>query len=72
MIVKKSRLAKECFDGNFIETDFLVTADLTNKLPENWRDFNREFIPVFMASHPDKSKIATNLNPSNSKGLYQR
>jgi restriction system protein len=61
MLGQKSKFAKECFDGNFIGTDFLITSDLTNKLPENWRDFNREFIPVFMASHPDKSKIAAGL-----------
>jgi restriction system protein len=35
MLGQKSRFAKECFDGNFIGTDFIITADLTNKLPEN-------------------------------------
>jgi restriction system protein len=38
-----------------------VKEDLSEKLPENWRDFNREFIPVYLASHPGKSKIGAGL-----------
>jgi restriction system protein len=51
MLGKKSKFAKKCFDGNFIGTNFLITADLTKKLSENWRNFNRELTPVCTASH---------------------
>jgi restriction system protein len=63
MLGQKSKFAKECFDGNFIGTDFLITSDMTNKLPENWRDFNGEFIPVFVRyvheHHQNKKTYAT-------------
>jgi restriction system protein len=61
MLGKKSVYSEECFAGNFIGTDFGINQDLTNKLPEEWRAFNKEFIPVFLASHPDKTKIGAGL-----------
>ena len=54
MLGQKSVHAKECFAGNFIGTDFGVTQDLTNKLPDEWQKFNKEFIPVFLAAHPPR------------------
>jgi restriction system protein len=61
MLGKKSIHANECFKGNFIGTDFDIREDLTNKLSEDWRDFNKHFIPVYLASHPDKTKIGAGL-----------
>jgi len=61
MLGAKSIHAEECFAGNFVGTDFGIRQDLTNKLPENWREFNKEFIPIFLAAHPDKGKIAAGL-----------
>ena len=61
MLGKKSIYAKDCFTGNFIGVDFEIPQDLTHKLPEEWRKFNREFIPIFLASHPDKKKISAGL-----------
>jgi len=61
MLGRKSVHAGECFSGNFIGTDFGITQDLTNKLPEEWRAFNKEFIPIFLATHPDKTKIGAGL-----------
>jgi restriction system protein len=61
MLGRKSIYAKECFDGNFIGVDFEIPQDLTRKLPEEWRKFNREFIPIYMASHPEKTKVAAGL-----------
>jgi restriction system protein len=61
MLGKQSVFAAECFAGAFIGTDFSIHQDLTHKLPEDWRAFNREFIPVFLAIHPDKSKISAGL-----------
>jgi restriction system protein len=61
MLGKGSSHAQECFAGGFIGVDFDLSIDLTEKLPENWRDFNREFIPIYQASHPAKNKIAAGL-----------
>lgn len=61
MLGQKSVYAAECFAGNFIGTDFGIDQDLTNKLPEQWRDFNKEFIPIYLAAHPDKTRIGAGL-----------
>jgi restriction system protein len=61
MLGPKSVHANECFSGNFIGTDFGIEQDLTDKLPDEWRAFNREFIPVYLATHPDKTKIGAGL-----------
>lgn len=61
MLGKKSAFAEKCFVGNFIGTDFEIAQDLTGKLPEEWRTFNKEFIPVLIAVRPDKSKVSAGL-----------
>ena len=61
MLGKKSVHAAECFAGGFIGTDFLIHEDLTRKLPEEWRAFNKQFIPVFLAKNPGKTKIGAGL-----------
>ena len=61
MLGQKSVYAKECFAGNFIGTDFDIHQDLANKLPDTLQEFNKEFIPVYLAAHPDKNKIGAGL-----------
>lgn len=61
MLGKKSVHAQECIVGNFIGADYGIPQNLTGKLPEEWRTFNREFIPIYLAGHPDKTKIAAGL-----------
>jgi restriction system protein len=61
MLGPKSVHADVCFKGNFIGTDFLNYVDLTNRLADNWRDFNAEFIPYWLKDHPGKSKIPAGL-----------
>ncbi len=61
MLGRKSIHAPECFAGNFIGADFDIREDLSDKLPEEWREFNKQFIPVFLAGHPDKTKIGAGL-----------
>ena len=61
MLGQKSMYAEECFAGNFIGTDFGITQDLTNKLPDEWRAFNKEFIPIFLSANPNKTKIGAGL-----------
>ena len=61
MLGRKSIHAQECLAGNFIGADFDINQDLTGKLPEEWRAFNKQFIPIFMSNHPDKTKIGAGL-----------
>ena len=61
MLGRSSAHAQECFEGNFIGVDFRINEDLTNKFPDQWRDFNKAYIPVFLKSFPDKTKIAAGL-----------
>ena len=61
MLGAKSAHAEECFAGNFIGADFGIHQDLSQKLPEEWRIFNKEFIPIFLAGHPEKTKIGAGL-----------
>ena len=61
MLGRKSAHAPECFSGGFIGTDFNIHEDLGRKLPEEWRDFNKQYIPVFLAKYPDKTKISAGL-----------
>jgi hypothetical protein len=53
--------AAECLAGGFVGTDFGIPQDLSHDLPEDWREFNRKFIPVYLASHPDKKPVAAGL-----------
>lgn len=61
MLGRKSVHAEACFAGGFIGTDFDIHQDLSHELPDDWRPFNRKFIPVFLASHPNKTKIGAGL-----------
>ncbi len=54
--MKKSIFAKGYRDEGFIFGNFDIDQDLTNSLLENWRDFNREFIPIYLQQNPEKSK----------------
>lgn len=61
MLGRGSVHASECHKGNFIGADFDIYEDLTSKLPDNWKLFNQQFIPVFMKNRPDKTKVSAGL-----------
>ena len=75
MLGSKSIHAQECYQGNFIGVDFGIHQDLSNDLPDNWREFNKKFIPVYLEKFPEKSKVAAGLSCGAiwtvSKGLDQ-
>jgi len=62
MLGAKSIYAEECFKGNFIGADFDIKQDLSGKLPDNWRDFNSTFIPIYLENHPGKSRVSAGLS----------
>ena len=61
MMGKGSMHAQEGFAGNYIGTGFNINQDLSRKLPDEWRAFNREFIPVYLENNPGKSRVAAGL-----------
>lgn len=62
MLGKANKYAEICFKGGFIGADYDMDIDLTSKLPDNWREFNKIFIPIYLEKHPRKSKIAAGLS----------
>ena len=61
MLGAKSMYADKCFNDTFIGADFNIDWDLSKVLHENWREFNKEQIPLWMKNHPAKSKVAAGL-----------
>jgi restriction system protein len=61
MLGAKSAHIDECLKGNFIGADFDIKQDLSKHLFENWRDFNKMFIPIWLDNHPGKSKVSAGL-----------
>jgi restriction system protein len=61
MLGKQHMYSQKCFEGNFVGTDFGLHQDLTNRLPDKWRDFNAEFIPVLQSQDPSRPKVALGL-----------
>lgn len=53
--------ADECLKGNFIGVDYGMNLDFKGKVHDNWRDFNKEFIPVYLQNNPNKKKVAAGL-----------
>jgi len=62
MLGKKSIHADAGYKDNFIGADFGFDIDLSNQLPDNWREFNKKFIPIWLEKHPGKSKVSAGLS----------
>lgn len=61
MLGRKSIHAPVGFAEGFIGADFEINQDLAGDLPDDWRTFNKKFIPIFLSNHPDKTKISAGL-----------
>ena len=61
MLGRKSANAADGIKGGFICAGFLFDLDLTGKFPDEWRDFNKAYIPVFLEQNPEKTKVAAGL-----------
>jgi restriction system protein len=61
MLGRGSVYAKQCREEGFIGAGFNIEVDLSDSLFENWRDFNKKFIPVWMNNVPGKSKVVAGL-----------
>ena len=61
MLGERSIYAKKAYQENFIGAGWFEDIDLTNKIPENWREFNKKYIPLYLKKHPDKTKVSAGL-----------
>lgn len=61
MLGRGSRFAKMCREEGYIGANFDIHEDLNGNLPENWRDFNKHYIPIYIKNQPGKSKTAAGL-----------
>jgi|688.fasta_scaffold156800_2 restriction system protein len=57
----KSAYVQSCLDEGYVGVDYGINEDLKGKLPDEWREFNHKYIPVYLANHPGKTKIAAGL-----------
>ncbi len=75
MLGEGSKYAQECYEGSFIGADFGIEQDLSNELPEHFRDFNEKFRPVWLEKNPTKSKIGAGLSCAAlhavAKGIFE-
>ena len=61
MLGRGCMYAKECREGGYIGCDFELRQDLSDYLYDNWRDFNKKFIPQLMSIATGRSKVAVGL-----------
>lgn len=54
--------AAQALSEGFVGVDFGIGQDLSGRLPETWREFNKEWIPVLIQQEPGKSKVGAGLN----------
>lgn len=62
MLGKASVYSAEAREGGFIGVDWFKDKDLSKHLSENWREFNKEFIPIYLKENPEKSKVGAGLS----------
>jgi restriction system protein len=61
MLGAKSSFAEQCISEGWFGGGWDINQDLTNELGDNWRDFNKRFIPVYLEANPSKSRVAAGL-----------
>jgi restriction system protein len=61
MLGRQHIYAAECFAGGYVGADFDIRQDLSRQLPDEWRAFNKKYIPVYLGAHPDKTKVGAGL-----------
>ena len=62
MLGSKSKHADECYKSNFIGAGYGFEEDLSNDLPDNWKEFNAKFVPIYLSKNNDKTKVAAGLS----------
>lgn len=60
---KANVYASECLLGGYVGTSWFANFDLTGKFSDSadWKEFNRQMIPIYLDSHPETKKVAAGL-----------
>ena len=58
---KQHKFFDDCLTNGYVGVDFGMDIDFSNDLPENWKDFNKKYIPEFLRRFPEASKIRAGL-----------
>ncbi len=61
MLGERSSYAEQCHTEQWFGGWWHMDIDLTRELPENWREFNEKFIPVYLERNSGKSKVTAGL-----------
>ena len=61
MLGRGGQYAEECLKEGYIGADFDIPMDLSDHLPDDWKEFKQEFVPVLMGLVPDKTKVSAGL-----------
>ena len=62
MLGRKSCMADKCHADGFIGVGFLSKVDFSKNLYDEWREFNKKYIPVYLKECPGKSRVAAGLS----------
>lgn len=61
MLGRGGAYASTAHAGGYIGANFEIPQNLNADLGDDWRAFNKKFVPIFMARHPGKTKIGAGL-----------
>lgn len=61
MLGRKSMYAQECYDGGWFGGGWGIDEDLMGKLPDEWRTFNKAYIPVYLQHNVGNSRVQAGL-----------
>lgn len=62
MLGRKSCYSAECREKGIIGAAWFETHDLTNDLPDNWKDFNNKFVPIYLKEVLDSKKVTAGIS----------
>ena len=68
----KSVYAEQCFRSGFIGIDYGIQLDLTGRLPDNWREFNKESFVLSILGAIQKKQRSQRGSRAASSGRYPR
>ena len=61
MLGAHSKHADLMYEGRFVGAGYGFRESLENDLVDNWREFNKKHIPIWLNNNPGKSKVAAGL-----------
>ncbi len=61
MLGRQSKHADVMYEGKYVGAGYGFRESLERDLVENWREFNKKHIPIWLENNPGKSKVAAGL-----------